>query len=89
MQTRWSFYAAGSPNVVATVFGAAGLLDAATQAGRSDLSERASEAARWVLEELWVEPEGYFAYHPGRPANIHNANLLGAWLVHVAARRTA
>ena len=38
-----------------------------------------------MLEELWVEPEGYFAYHPGRPANIHNANLLGAWLVHVAA----
>ncbi len=23
-------------------------------------------------------------YHPGRPVNIHNANLLGAWLVHVA-----
>jgi hypothetical protein len=36
-----------------------------------------------VLDELWVEPEGYFAYHPGRPTNIHNANLLGAWLVHV------
>jgi hypothetical protein len=85
MQTRWSFYQAGSPNVVVTTFGAAGLLEAATQAHRPELSERAREAARWALEELWVEPEGYFAYHPGRPANIHNANLLGAWLVHVAA----
>jgi hypothetical protein len=85
MQTRWSFYPAGSPNVVVSAFGAAGLLDAATEAGRQDMSERARGAALWVLEELWVEPEGYFAYHPGRPSNIHNANLLGAWLVHIAA----
>ena len=41
-------------------------------------------AARWALDELWIEEEGYFAYHPGRPVNIHNASLLGAWLVHVA-----
>ncbi len=32
-------------------------------------------------------PEGYFAYHPGRPVNIHNASLLGAWLVHVVHGR--
>ena len=80
MQTRWSYYRAGSPNVVVTAFGAGGLLEA----GRPDLSRRAVAAARWVLDELWVEPEGYFAYHPGRPTNIHNANLLGAWLVHIA-----
>lgn len=79
MQTRWSYYRAGSPNVVVTAFGSSGLLEA----GRPDLSRRATEAAQWVLDELWVEPEGYFAYHPGRPTNIHNANLLGAWLVHV------
>jgi hypothetical protein len=84
MQTRWSFYPAGSPNVVVTAFGASGLLEAGALMGRSDLAGRAREAARWVLEELWVEPDGYFAYHPGRPVNIHNANLLGAWLVHVA-----
>jgi hypothetical protein len=80
MQTRWSFYPAASPNVVVTAFGASGLLETA----RPELCERAVRAARWVLDTLWVEPEGYFAYHPGRPANIHNANLLGAWLVHVA-----
>ena len=79
MQTRWSFYPAGSPNVVVTAFAASGLLEA----GSDHYAARASEAARWVLEELWVEPEGYFAYHPGRPVDIHNANLLGAWLVHV------
>jgi hypothetical protein len=66
--------------VVVTAFGSSGLLET----GRPDLCERATRAARWVLDTLWVEPEGYFAYHPGRPANIHNANLLGAWLVHVA-----
>ena len=80
MQTRWSFYPAASPNVVVTTFCSSGLLES----GRDDFRERALRAARWVLDTLWVEPEGYFAYHPGRPANIHNANLLGAWLVHVA-----
>jgi hypothetical protein len=84
MQTRWSFYSAGSPNVVVTAFGASGLLEAGAVVRRPDLTARAREAARWVLEELWVEPDGYFAYHSGRPANIHNASLLGAWLVHVA-----
>jgi len=77
MQTRWSFYPAGTPNVVVTAFAAGALLEAGGAA-------RARDAAQWALEELWIEPEGYFGYHPGRPANIHNANLLGAWLVHVA-----
>ena len=83
MQTRWSFYPAGSPNVVVTAFASSGLLEAAGPCARPDFAARVAEAARWVLEELWIEPEGYFAYHPGRPVNIHNASLLGAWLVHV------
>lgn len=87
MQTRWSFYPAGSPNVVVTAFAGSGLLEVAGLADRADLAARARAAASWVLEELWVEPEGYFAYHPGRPVNIHNANLLGAWLVHVVMGR--
>jgi hypothetical protein len=84
MQTRWSFYPAGTPNVVVTAFAAGALLEAAAIGGHAERAARAREAARWVLEELWVEPEGYFGYHPGRPVNIHNASLLGAWLVHVA-----
>jgi hypothetical protein len=79
MQTRWSFYPAGTPNVVATAFPAGALLEA----GDDAYTARAREAAAWALRELWVEPEGYFGYHPGRPVNIHNASLLGAWLVHV------
>jgi hypothetical protein len=84
MQTRWSFYAAGSPNVVVTAFASSGLLEAADPLESPHLAARAVHAAHWVLDELWVEPAGYFAYHPGRPVNIHNANLLGAWLVQVA-----
>jgi hypothetical protein len=84
MQTRWSFYPANTPNVVVTAFAAGALLEAAAMGGHAERAARAREAARWVLEELWVEPEGYFGYHPGRPVNIHNASLLGAWLVHVA-----
>ena len=84
VQTRWSFYPAGSPNVVVTAFAASGLLEVGAGIGRRDLVDRAHEAGRWVRDELWVEPEGYFAYHGGRPVNIHNASLLGAWLVHVA-----
>jgi hypothetical protein len=79
MQTRWSFYPAGTPNVVATTFAACALLEAGPQ-----YAPRAGEATQWVLDQLWIEPEGYFGYHPGRPVNIHNANLLGAGLVHIA-----
>jgi|SRR5579884_3442804 len=84
MQTRWSFYPAGSPSIVHTAFAVSGLLEAERDAGRSDLGERARRAARWVLDTLWIEPEGFFAYHPHSRANIHNANLLGAWLVWAA-----
>jgi hypothetical protein len=84
MQTRWSFYPAGSPNVVVTAFAASGLLEAGQLLEQPDRLRRAKDAARWVADDLWIDPEGYFAYHSGRPANIHNASLLGAWLVHVA-----
>lgn len=84
MQTRWSFYPAGSPNIVVTAFAGNALLEAEGVLGRSDLGERAREAARWVLDELWVQPQGFFTYHRGNRANVHNANLLGAWLVHAA-----
>jgi hypothetical protein len=86
VQTRWSFYRAGSPNVVVTAYAGGALLEAAAVLARPELTARARSAALWVLEELWAEPDGYFAYHAGRPVppNIHNASMLGAWLVHVA-----
>jgi hypothetical protein len=85
VQTRWSFYPAGEPNVVVTAFAAGVLL----VSGRDDLLARAREAATWVIDDLWVDGDGYFAYHAGRPVNIHNASMLGAWLVHVALAHDA
>jgi hypothetical protein len=84
MQTRWSFYPAGSPSIVHTAFAVSALLEAERDSGRTDLGERARDAARWVLDALWLEREGFFAYHPHSQANIHNANMLGAWLVWAA-----
>ncbi len=84
MQTRWSFYPAGSPSIVHTAFAVSALLEAERDLGRSDLGERARAAARWVLDTLWLEREGFFAYHSHSTANIHNANLLGAWMVWAA-----
>jgi hypothetical protein len=84
MQTRWSFYPAGSPSVVHTAFAVSALLEGERDAGRAEYGERARAAARWVLDALWVQREGFFAYHPHSGANIHNANVLGAWLVWAA-----
>ena len=83
VQTRWSFYPAGSPNVVVTSFAVQGLLDGAAGSDQAHLRARATAAAQWVLDELWVEPGGFFAYHPTAEVNIHNANLLGALCVHL------
>ncbi|MGA2925567.1 MAG: hypothetical protein ABSG43_06140 [Solirubrobacteraceae bacterium] len=84
VQTRWSFNRAGSPSIVNCAFAVGALLEAERDTGRSDFGERARTAARWVLDALWLEPEGIFAYHPHSRAKIHNANLLGAWLTWAA-----
>ena len=88
MQTRWSFYPAGSPNVVVTAFAASGLLEAASHGARRPRATARAEAARWVLDELVDRAaRATSPTTPGGPSNIHNANLLGAWLVHVAGGR--
>ena len=81
MQTRWSFYPAGSPNIVVTAFAATGFQDAADALGVERYAERARLAAQWVREVLWFPDSQFFAYHPGSTVLIHNANLLGAALV--------
>ncbi len=81
VQTRWSFYPAGTPGVVNTAFAVSGLLEAERDLGRGDLGDRARAAAGWVCDRLWVPERSCFAYHVHSRANIHNANLLGAWLV--------
>jgi hypothetical protein len=81
-QTRWSYYRAGSPNIVATVFATRALAEAGRELGESRFDARAQTAARWTLEELYLSERGFFAYHPGSDVLIHNANLLGAQIVH-------
>jgi hypothetical protein len=75
VQTRWSFYAGGTPNVVVTAFAVRGLSD-------GGFTSRARAAAEWTLEELYLPGRGFFAYHGGSDALIHNASLLGARTVY-------
>ncbi len=84
-QTRWSSYSGGSPNVVATTFSANALAEAAVTLDRPEWGARAKLAAEWVARELFLPDEGYFAYHPHSDRLIHNANLLGAAVVHELA----
>ena len=84
VQTRWSFYPADSPSIINCAFAVGALLEGERDLARADLGERARAAARWVLDELWIEPDGFFAYHHYSRTNIHNANVLGAWLAWAA-----
>lgn len=84
-QTRWSYYRRGSPNIVATAFSANALAEAAIVLEQPAWRARAHRAAAWVARELFLPSEGYFAYHGDSDRLVHNANLLGAALVHELA----
>ena len=84
-QTRWSYYPGGSPNVVATTFSANALAEAANTLDEPTWRARAERAAHWAGRELFLPEEGYFAYHGHSDRLVHNANLLGAALVHELA----
>jgi len=81
VQTRWSFYPAGSPNVVVTSFAGEALAEAVAALGDRRFAERADRAARWTLERAFNHSSGTFSYHEHSDAVIHNANLLAARLV--------
>ena len=78
MQTRWSFYARHTPNIVVTSFAAVALQEGARALERSDYAARARTAAGWIQDELFVDALGVYVYHPDTRSVIHNANLLGA-----------
>lgn len=84
-QTRWSYYPGGSANIVATAFSADALAEAAGAFDRPEWRDRAERAAAWVARALYLERRGCFAYHERSDRLIHNANLLGAALVHALA----
>lgn len=81
VQTRWSFYPAGAPNVVVTSFAGHALEEAAERLGDPAFAARADRAARWTLEHAFDPRTGAFSYHEHSDTVIHNANLLAARLV--------
>jgi len=81
VQTRWSFYPRGAPNVVVTSFAGSALAEAGRTLGEERLRMRARRAAEWVLERTFNAATGAFSYHEHSDAVIHNANLLAARLV--------
>lgn len=68
VQTRWAYYPAGSPNVIATAF-AVRALDRLQRT--NDISDRTTE---WLFSLR--QPGGHFAYTPMSDRLIHNGNLL-------------
>lgn len=81
VQTRWSYYPASVPNLVATTFCADGCLDAGTLG-----DEAVGALARGLLEHL--HNGAFFTYTPTSGVLVHNANLMGAALAARLARTT-
>jgi len=80
VQTRWSYYPAGMPNVIATYFVGRGLLEYYMAAGDSAAGEAALRAAHFVASDL-VSPRGHVRYTQTSDTLIHNANALGSGLM--------
>jgi len=83
VQTRWAYYPAGSPNIIATTFVARGLLEASLVCGDDRARDAHIAAAGFIANEL-VTADGWLRYTLDSAALIHNANLLGAGLLAAA-----
>ncbi|MEU1201233.1 hypothetical protein ABZ446_34140 [Streptomyces sp. NPDC005813] len=79
VQTRWAYYPASVPNLVATTFCADGCLDT----GVLD-DEAVRSLAHGLLEHL--HNGEFFTYTPASDVLVHNANLMGAALAARLAR---
>lgn len=88
VQTRWAFYPAGTPNLIATTFIGNAFLDWHEQLGKEEHLSIALEGARYLRDRLLVDRAGdrHFAYVPGVRSLIHNANALGSAFVARAGR---
>lgn len=69
VQTRWAFYPAGSPNVVATTFA----LRAFQATGR--LADVSDDVEQWLEGQFH---DGYFRYTTTSDRLVHNGSLLAA-----------
>jgi len=82
VQTRWAFYPAGCPNLIATVFVARGLGSAGIVSEEAQLLEELGASAQYLMGKLLhSDPTCHFAYTPTSTRLVHNANLLGAGLL--------
>ena len=89
VQTRWSFYPRGTPNIIVTTFVGNAFLDWYEITGDPVLLETAAAAVDYLNEELLGSGEGaYYAYVPRNPVLVHNANVLGCALTSRVARLT-
>lgn len=77
VQTRWAFYPAGSPNIIATSFVIEAFHD-------TDELTNVGETLRW-FETRMLHPNGFIRYTPTSDHLIHNANVLGARALHRVA----
>jgi hypothetical protein len=86
VQTRWAYYPAGTPNVVATTFAAMALLEAGIVFGEDAWIDEGVRAGRFVSCSLLVREaaRAWVRYTPGSDRLIHNASLLGASVLAAA-----
>jgi hypothetical protein len=86
VQTRWAFYPAGQPNLIATVFVARGWGGAGAVALTPEGFEELQASAQFLRSSLIHAGDApFFGYTLDSPRLVHNANLLGAGLVASAA----
>lgn len=91
VETRFFFYAATTPNTIATAFTGLALLEADSAFGTPGAGELAEGAGEFFLRRVpqTAGSEGaYFGYLPDDRTPIHNANLLACALLTALARRT-
>jgi rhamnogalacturonyl hydrolase YesR len=86
VQTKTNHYPSSLPNVISTVFAGRAFLDATSMMKDDAGLEVAVDAAAFMRRNLWSSRGGYFSYHHGEEALIHNANILAAdFVIHVGA----
>jgi hypothetical protein len=87
VQTRWAYYPAGSPNLIATYFCGRGFGEAGARHNRSDWLGELHAAADFLAAEHYLDASDgpRFRYLAGTDRLVHNANLLGAGLVGASA----
>jgi hypothetical protein len=87
VQTRWAFYARGTPNIIVTTFVGNAFLDWYEITGDVRLLAVAAAAVAY-LNDVLLRPSGgtYYSYVPGSPILVHNANVLGCALACRVAR---